>query len=36
MSEFWGYSGADTLAIVVIVFLSLLVLFHARSFVTKI
>ncbi len=35
MSTFWGYAGADTLAIIVIGSLSLLVLYHARKFVTN-
>lgn len=36
MSEFWGYPGADILAVVVIVALSAAALYHARTFVTKI
>jgi len=36
MSQFWGYPGADVLAIIVISALSLLALYHARTFVTKI
>ncbi len=36
MSDFWGYPGADVLAIIVITALSLGALYHARSFVTKI
>lgn len=35
MSEFWGYIGADTLAIVVISAMSALALFHARIFVSR-
>ncbi len=36
MSDFWGYPGADVLAIVIITALSLTALYHARTFVTKI
>lgn len=36
MSEFWGYPGADILAVVVIIALSGFVLYQARTFVTKI
>jgi hypothetical protein len=36
MSDFWGYSGADVLALIMITALSLLALYHARTFVTKI
>lgn len=36
MSDFWGYPGADVIAIVVITALSLCALYHARSFVTNI
>ncbi|MFT5533575.1 MAG: hypothetical protein ACI9ZF_000894 [Bradyrhizobium sp.] len=35
MSEFWGFPGADILAVVVIVILSGLALYQARTFVTK-
>ncbi len=35
MSDFWGYPGADILAIMVISALSLLALYQARQFVTK-
>jgi hypothetical protein len=36
MSQFWGYPGADVLALIVISALSLLALYHARTFDTKI
>lgn len=36
MSEFWGYPGADIVAVAVIIVLSCLALYQARSFVTKI
>lgn len=36
MSEFWGYPGADILAVVVIIVLSGFALYQARTFVTKI
>ncbi|MFT6913863.1 MAG: hypothetical protein ACJAWL_000149 [Motiliproteus sp.] len=36
MSDFWGYPGADTLAVAVIIVLSCLALYQARTFVTKI
>lgn len=36
MSDFWGYPGADILALIVISVLSLVALYHARTFVTKI
>lgn len=36
MSEFWGFPGADILAVVVIIGLSGLALYQARTFVTKI
>lgn len=36
MSQFWGYPGADTLALIVIFALSLIPLYHARTFVNKI
>ncbi len=36
MSEFWGYPGADVLAVLVIVALSACALYHARTFVRKI
>lgn len=35
MSEFWGYVGADILAIIVISGLTALALYHARRFVTS-
>ncbi len=35
MSEFWGYAGADVLAIIVISALSALALYHARIFVSR-
>lgn len=35
MSDFWGYPGADILAIMVISALSLLALYQARQFVIK-
>jgi hypothetical protein len=35
MSEFWGYIGADVLAIIVIAMLSALALYHARIFVSR-
>lgn len=35
MSEFWGYPGADMLAIVLITALSALTLYHARIFVSQ-
>jgi hypothetical protein len=35
MSEFWGYPGADVLAIVLIAGLSALTLYHARKFVSS-
>jgi hypothetical protein len=34
MSEFWGYPGADVLAIILISGLSALTLYHARKFVS--
>jgi len=36
MSDFWGYAGADVLAIIFITALSLTALYHARTFVSKI
>lgn len=36
MSEFWGYPGAHIIAIIVLPTLSLLALYHARTFVKKI
>ncbi|EHA15592.1 hypothetical protein HAL1_10047 [Halomonas sp. HAL1] len=36
MSEFWGFPGADILAVAVIIILSSLALYQARTFVTKI
>tara|TARA_R110001599_G_scaffold80179_2_gene216796 strand:- start:1794 stop:1904 length:111 start_codon:yes stop_codon:yes gene_type:complete len=36
MSDFWGFPGADILAVVVIIVLSSLALYQARTFVTKI
>ncbi len=36
MSEFWGFPGADILAVTVIIVLSGLALYQARTFVTKI
>ncbi|CAM4146660.1 hypothetical protein VRRI112168_15875 [Vreelandella rituensis] len=36
MSEFWGFPGADILAVAVIIALSGLALYQARTFVTKI
>ena len=36
MSDFWGYPGADILALIVISALSLVALYNARTFVTKI
>jgi len=37
MSDFWGYPGADivAVAVVVIIVLSSLALYQARTFVTK-
>jgi hypothetical protein len=35
MSDFWGYPGADIVAVVVIIVLSSLALYQARTFVTK-
>ena len=35
MSAFWGYMGADTLAIMAISAMSALALFHARIFVSR-
>lgn len=35
MSDFWGFPGADILAVVVIIALSGFVLYQARTFVTK-
>jgi hypothetical protein len=35
MSEFWGYPGADILAIVLISGMSVLALYHARKFVSS-
>lgn len=35
MSEFWGYAGADMLAIIAITALSVLALYHARVFVSR-
>lgn len=35
MSEFWGYAGADTLAILVIGGVSIICLICARVFVSK-
>tara|TARA_R110001583_G_C5606489_1_gene404948 strand:- start:57 stop:167 length:111 start_codon:yes stop_codon:yes gene_type:complete len=35
MSDFWGFPGADTLAVAVIIVLSSLALYQARTFVTK-
>lgn len=36
MSEFWGFPGADRVAVAVIILLSGLALYQARTFVTKI
>jgi hypothetical protein len=36
MSDFWGYPGADILAVVVIIALSGFALYQARTFVSKI
>lgn len=36
MSEFWGFPGANILAVAVIIILSSLALYQARTFVTKI
>ena len=36
MSEFWGYPGADILAIVVIPLLCAICLYNARRFVDRI
>ena len=36
MSDFWGFPGADILAVAVIIVLSSLALYQARAFVTKI
>lgn len=36
MSEFWGYPGADILAMIILPLLSLMALYHARTFVKKI
>lgn len=36
MSDFWGYPGAHILAMILLPALSLLALYHARSFVKKI
>jgi len=35
MSEFWGYPGADVVAIVFIVTLSLWALYDARKFINS-
>jgi hypothetical protein len=35
MSDFWGYTGADVLALIVISSLSALALYHARIFVSR-
>jgi hypothetical protein len=35
MSEFWGFPGADILAVAVIIVLSGFALYQARTFVTK-
>jgi hypothetical protein len=35
MSDFWGFPGADMLAVAVIIVLSCFVLYQARTFVTK-
>jgi hypothetical protein len=35
MSEFWGFPGADMLAVAVIIVLSSFALYQARTFVTK-
>lgn len=35
MSEFWGFPGADILAVAVIIGLSGFALYQARTFVTK-
>ncbi len=35
MSEFWGFAGADILAIVVICSLCMVCLYQARTWVTK-
>lgn len=35
MSDFWGFPGADIVAVVVIVVLSSLALYQARTFVTR-
>lgn len=34
MSEFWGYQGADVIAIVIISALTIWALYHAREFVS--
>ncbi len=36
MSDFWGFPGADILAVAFIIVLSSLALYNARTFVTKI
>lgn len=36
MSEFWGYPGAHILAIILLPALSLLALYHARTFIKKV
>jgi len=35
MSEFWGFAGADILAVVIICVLCVLCLYHARTWVKK-
>lgn len=35
MSGFWGYMGADVMAIIVISLLSAVALYHARIFVSR-
>lgn len=35
MSDFWGFPGADMLAVAVIIVLSSAALYQARTFVTK-
>jgi hypothetical protein len=35
MSEFWGFPGANILALIVITALSFVCLYQARRFVTK-
>jgi len=35
VSEFWGYMGADVVAIITITLLSAIALYHARLFVSR-